>query len=210
MPSSAIVGSEVDEIAPKTALVSVSDKSGLADLGVFLELHNIKILSTGGTAKALRDAGVEVTDVSEYTSFPEIEDGRVKTLHPKIHGGILGVRGNKAHEEEMTHHGIDHIDIVIANLYPFVETVKKGLDFAMCIENIDIGGPSMIRSAAKNHKAVAVLTSPEQYQKFKEEMTALNGKTCHQSRRRWAAEAFATTAEYDASISSWFTGQLSQ
>ncbi|MDP7642078.1 MAG: bifunctional phosphoribosylaminoimidazolecarboxamide formyltransferase/IMP cyclohydrolase, partial [Alphaproteobacteria bacterium] len=136
------------------ALISVSDKSGLAELGKFLSRAGVEILSTGGTAKALRDAGVTVKEVSEHTQFPEMLDGRVKTLHPKVHGGILAVRDNAAHLDAMQAHDIPPIDLVVVNLYPFTETVAAGGDFETCIENIDIGGPTMIRAAAKNHRDV--------------------------------------------------------
>ncbi|MBT7768714.1 MAG: bifunctional phosphoribosylaminoimidazolecarboxamide formyltransferase/IMP cyclohydrolase, partial [Rhodospirillales bacterium] len=139
------------------ALLSVSDKSGLVELGTFLVENGVEILSTGGSAKALRDAGVAVTEVSDHTGFPEIMDGRVKTLQPKIHGGLLAVRDNAEHQEAMDAHGIAPIDLLVVNLYPFEETVAGGADFDTCVENIDIGGPAMIRAAAKNHAFVTVV-----------------------------------------------------
>jgi phosphoribosylaminoimidazolecarboxamide formyltransferase/IMP cyclohydrolase len=197
-----------DERKIQRALVSVSDKSGLLQVAQVLVQYGVEILSTGGTAKALREAGIPVVDVSEYTGFPEIQDGRVKTLHPKIHGGLLGIRGNEKHEQQMSEHGISPIDLVIVNLYPFKETVAKGLDFDTCIENIDIGGPSMLRSAAKNHQSVCVLSSPSLYTEFIAEFTRLQGRTSLSLRRRFASIGFSQTAEYDTMISNWFTRQI--
>lgn len=205
---SAIEGQKLDFVKVTRALISVSDKSSLEDFGKFLNKYGVEILSTGGTAKKLRSAGVEVVDVSEYTKFPEIMNGRVKTLHPLIHGGLLGVRGNKTHEEEMGKHGIRPIDMVICNLYPFTDTVKKGLGFETCIENIDIGGPTMVRSAAKNNRAVCVVTNVSQYEQIMEEMKANEGKISFALRKKFAAEAFDHTATYDTAISNWFKEQL--
>ena len=145
------------------ALLSVSDKTGLADFAKALRKHGVDIVSTGGTAKLLRDAGIAVTDVAEITGMPEMMDGRVKTLHPKIHGGLLAMRGNKAHEEALAEHAIPAIDLLAVNLYPFEATVEAGADFAACVENIDIGGPALIRAAAKNHASVTVVVDPADY-----------------------------------------------
>ncbi len=187
----------------KRALISVSDKNGLIEFARFLADSGVEILSTGGTAKALRDAGLKVTDVSSYTGSPEIMDGRVKTLHPKVHGGILAIRGNEEHEKAMKDHAIEGIDLVAINLYPFEETVAKGAGFADCIENIDIGGPSMIRSAAKNHAFVTVVVDLDDYKTVMEEMKA--GKdTKPETRKALAAKAFARTSAYDSAISGWF------
>lgn len=194
----------------RRALLSVSDKTGLVDFAKFLESRGVELLSTGGTAKAMRDAGLTVTDVSDFTGFPEMLDGRVKTLHPKVHGGILGIRGNAEHESAMAEHGISPIDLVVVNLYPFEETVAKGADFDTCIENIDIGGPGMIRAAAKNHAAVTVVVDPEDYAVVQEAMEANDGDTTPDLRRRLAAIAYARTGAYDAAISGWFAGQVEE
>jgi phosphoribosylaminoimidazolecarboxamide formyltransferase / IMP cyclohydrolase len=186
------------------ALLSVSDKTGLADLGGALAGHGVELVSTGGTAKALREAGLEVRDVSDLTDFPEMMDGRVKTLHPKVHGGLLAVRDDPAHAEAMAAHGIGAIDLVVVNLYPFSETVAKGAGRDEVIENIDIGGPSMVRSAAKNHAFVAILTDPADYSALIEALDASGGMTSLDLRKRLAAKAFAATAAYDAAIASWF------
>lgn len=191
----------------KRALISVSDKTGLVDFAKFLASQNIIILSTGGTAKALRDAGIIVTEVSDHTGFPEIMDGRVKTLHPKIHGGLLAVRSNAAHKKAMDEHNIAPIDLVVINLYPFEETVAKGAGFEECIENIDIGGPSMVRSAAKNHESVTIVTDPADYAGVIEEMKTSGGATSLKSRKLLAAKAYSKTASYDAAISSWFNNK---
>ena len=186
------------------ALLSVSDKSGLAELGAALARHGVALVSTGGTAKALRDAGLAVQDVSELTGFPEMMDGRVKTLHPKVHGGLLAVRDDAAHAQAMVDHGIAPIDLVVVNLYPFAQTVAKGAERDEIIENIDIGGPSMVRSAAKNHAYVAIATDPADYATIIAELDANGGATTIETRRMLAAKAFAATAAYDAMISSWF------
>lgn len=191
----------------KRALISVSDKTGLLEFAGFLASQNIIILSTGGTAKALRDAGIPVTEVSDHTGFPEIMDGRVKTLHPIIHGGLLGVRSNAAHKKAMEEHNIAPIDLVVINLYPFEETMAKGAEFEECIENIDIGGPSMVRSAAKNHEFVTIVTDPADYSAVMEEMKDGGGATTHKTRKLLAAKAYSKTAAYDAAISSWFNSQ---
>jgi phosphoribosylaminoimidazolecarboxamide formyltransferase / IMP cyclohydrolase len=166
------------------------------------------LVSTGGTAAALRQAGLDVTDVSEYTQAPECLDGRVKTLHPKVHGGLLGVRGNPTHEEQMSTLGIEKIDLTVVNLYPFDATVASGASWANCIENIDIGGPSMLRSTAKNHAFTTICTCPTQYARIMDEMTAHQGGTTLALRKQFAAKAFATSAAYDASIASYFAKQL--
>ena len=189
------------------ALISVSDKSGLAAFGKFLAEAGIELLSTGGTAKTLRDAGLAVKDVSEHTGFPEMLDGRVKTLHPKVHGGILGMRGNAAHLDAMAAHDIQPIDLVVVNLYPFEQTVAAGGDFETCIENIDIGGPALIRAAAKNHHDVTVLVESADYQAVIDEMTEHKGATTGALRRRLAAKAYARTSAYDSTIASWFAHQ---
>jgi phosphoribosylaminoimidazolecarboxamide formyltransferase/IMP cyclohydrolase len=189
------------------ALLSVSDKSGLAGFGRFLAGRGVELLSTGGTAKALRDAGLAVTDVSDHTGFPEIMGGRVKTLHPLIHGGILGRRDSTDHMAAMTRHQIAPIDLVVSNLYPFEATVAEGAGFAECVENIDIGGPALIRAAAKNHDFVAIAVEPGDYQAVMDEMTAHAGATTLALRRRLAAAAYARTAAYDAAIASWMAAQ---
>jgi phosphoribosylaminoimidazolecarboxamide formyltransferase/IMP cyclohydrolase len=192
----------------RRALISVSDKSGLIDFARFLVSRNVELLSTGGSAKAVREAGLPVKDVSDHTGFPEMLDGRVKTLHPKIHGGLLGIRGNKEHEKAMAEHGIAPIDLLVVNLYPFEATVAKGAPFEECIENIDIGGPALIRAAAKNHNDVAVVVDPEDYAAVAEAMKAHEGATTLELRRRLAATAYARTGAYDAAISGWFAQQL--
>ncbi len=198
-----------DIIPIRTALISVSDKTGLEDFARALIAQGAKVLSTGGSAKMLREAGLPVTEVSEHTGFPEILEGRVKTLVPQIHGGILGKRHDPGHIAEMAAHGIAPIDLVAVNLYPFETTVARGAGFGDCIENIDIGGPAMIRAAAKNHEGVAVLTEPSHYARVLEEMAAQGG-TSLATRRALAAAAFARTAAYDAAISTWFAEQLGE
>ena len=189
------------------ALISVSDKSGLIDFARGLANAGIELLSTGGTASALKQAGLRVKDVSEHTGFPEMMDGRLKTLHPIVHGGLLAIRGNAEHESSAKAHGIAAIDLLVVNLYPFEATVAKGADFAHCIENIDIGGPAMIRAAAKNHASVTVVVDPEDYALVLDEMSAGKGSTSPKFRRQLAAKAYARTAAYDAAISIWFTAQ---
>ena len=199
-----------DDVVPvRRALLSVSDKAGLVEFGRFLAGRGAEILSTGGTARALREAGVPVREVGDHTGFPEILDGRVKTLVPQIHGGLLGRRDFQAHRAQMEEHGIAPIDLVVVNLYPFEETVAGGAGFDECIENIDIGGPAMIRSAAKNHAHVAVLTGPAQLGEVRAEIEARGGTTLA-LRRRLAAAAYARTAAYDAAISGWFAAQEGQ
>ncbi|MFY9768689.1 MAG: bifunctional phosphoribosylaminoimidazolecarboxamide formyltransferase/IMP cyclohydrolase [Xanthobacteraceae bacterium] len=192
------------------ALVSVSDKSGVVDFARALAGFGIELISTGGTRKILSDAGLKVLDVSELTGFPEMMDGRVKTLHPAVHGGLLARRGNSEHVEAMRVHKIRPIDIVVVNLYPFEATVAGGGDFAACIENIDIGGPAMIRAAAKNHDDVAVLVDASDYAALIEELERHNGSTSLALRRRFAAKAYARTAAYDAAIANWFAGAIKE
>lgn len=187
----------------KRALLSVSDKTGLVDLGRKLAEHGVELVSTGGTAAALREAGLEVMDISDLTGFPEMMDGRVKTLHPKVHGGLLAVRDNPEHATAMEEHGIGSIDLVVVNLYPFEATVMRGAGRDEIIENIDIGGPSMVRSAAKNHAFVAIVTDPADYDTLLEEMAG-GGATTLEFRKQLAAKAFSATASYDSMISQWF------
>jgi phosphoribosylaminoimidazolecarboxamide formyltransferase/IMP cyclohydrolase len=190
------------------ALISVSDKTGLTEFARGLADHNIELISTGGTRKALADAGLKVTDVSDLTGFPEMMDGRVKTLHPTVHGGLLAIRDNKAHAAAMQQHGIRPIDLLVVNLYPFEATAAKRAGYDDCVENIDIGGPAMIRAAAKNHDDVTVVVEPEDYPALLAELRAHNGATTLALRQRLAAKAYARTASYDAAISNWFANQL--
>ena len=192
-----------DIVPIRRALISVSDKTGLVPFAQALVSRGVAILSTGGSAKALRDAGVAVTEVSEHTGFPEILDGRVKTLVPQIHGGILARRDLPEHVAQMAQHNIAPIDLVAVNLYPFEATVAKGAAYAECVENIDIGGPALIRAAAKNHDFVTVLTEPDQYQTVLDQFLA-DGGTSLALRRQLAGEAYARTAAYDAAIAAWF------
>jgi phosphoribosylaminoimidazolecarboxamide formyltransferase / IMP cyclohydrolase len=189
------------------ALISVSDKSGLVEFARFLAERDVAILSTGGTAKTLLAAGIPATEVATHTGFPEIMDGRVKTLHPKIHGGILARRDQAAHRQAMADHEIPPIDLVVINLYPFEASVAKGARRDECIENIDIGGPALIRAAAKNQDYVAVVTDPVDYDAVMAEMTAMDGATSLALRRRLASLAFARTAAYDAAIARWMQGE---
>ena len=190
------------------ALLSVSDKTGLIDFARGLAGHGVSLISTGGTARALRDAGLAVTDISEVTHFPEMMDGRVKTLHPNVHGGLLALRDKADHAEAMRAHGIEGIDLLVCNLYPFEATVKRGADFETTIENIDIGGPAMTRSAAKNHEWVTVVVDVEDYKSVLDEMAANQGATSLKLRRMLAQRAFARTAAYDAAVSNWFATEL--
>ncbi len=187
----------------KRALVSVSDKSGLAEFGRFLAGRGVEILSTGGSAKALTEAGVPVVEVASHTGFPEIMGGRVKTLHPRIHGGILARRDDTGHVAAMQEHGIGGIDMVVSNLYPFEATLASGADYDTCVENIDIGGPAMVRAAAKNHDFVTIVTDPADYAAVEAEMTANDGAVSAELRRRLARTAFGHTAAYDAMIAGW-------
>ncbi len=183
------------------ALLSVTDKRGVVELARTLSATGLGLLSTGGTARALREAGLEVRDVAQHTGFPEIMDGRVKTLHPRIHGGLLAIRSNDEHVAAMATHGLEPIDVVVVNLYPFEETVRSGADFETCVENIDIGGPSMVRAAAKNHADVLVLVDPADYE------DALQHRDDPEYRRRMAAKAFRHTAYYDSMVARYLTSQ---
>jgi phosphoribosylaminoimidazolecarboxamide formyltransferase/IMP cyclohydrolase len=193
-----------------TALISVSDKAGLTEFATELVQRGIDLISTGGTARALREAGLPVRDVSEVTGFPEMMDGRVKTLHPRIHGGLLAQRGSRSHSSAMRAHGIPAIDLLVVNLYPFVATVASGADYDTCVENIDIGGPAMIRAAAKNHADVTVVVDPEDYATLLDAMSAGGGAVDADLRRRFAERAFARTAAYDAAVSEWMAGQAGE
>jgi len=193
----------MDRVPVKRALISVFDKSGVVELARALAEAGAEILSTGGTLKALREVGVEAREVAEYTGFPEMMDGRVKTLHPKIHGGLLGRRDLPAHRAAMEEHGIGEIDLVVVNLYPFQKTVASGAERAQIVEMVDIGGPSMLRSAAKNHSHVAVICDPADYAAVAEELR--DGGTTLATRRKLAAKVFACTAAYDAAIAKWMT-----
>ena len=194
----------------KRALLSVSDKAGLVELAQYLQLNGVEILSTGGTARSLRESGVAVTDVSEVTGFPEMMDGRVKTLHPKVHGAFLALRDNAEHVAAMEQHGIEPIDLVVVNLYPFEETIAKdGVSLEEAIENIDIGGPAMIRSASKNWRSVAVVTDPRLYPDLVAEMKENDGSLSMETRKRLATLAYTRTASYDLAISSYLAEQLS-
>jgi phosphoribosylaminoimidazolecarboxamide formyltransferase/IMP cyclohydrolase len=192
------------QVAIRRALLSVSDKSGVVELASRLNKGGVELVSTGGTARALRDAGLPVRDVSDLTGYPEMMDGRVKTLHPLVHGGLLAVRDNPEHQEAMDTHDVQPIDLLVSNLYPFRETVARGASREDIIENIDIGGPSMVRSAAKNHAFVTIVTDPEDYPALLEQMAENDGATTLDFRKTMAAKAFAATAAYDAAISSWF------
>ena len=194
----------------RRALISVSDKTGLVDLARALAGRGVELISTGGSAAALRDAGLEVRDVADVTGFPEMMDGRVKTLHPKVHGGLLALRDNPAHMVAMAEHGIEGIDLLVVNLYPFEATVAKGADYDTCIENIDIGGPATIRAAAKNHAFVTVVVDPEDYPKLLGDMDQHEGATCPKFRRKLAQRAYARTAAYDAAVSNWLAGAIGE
>jgi len=192
-----------DIVPVRRALISLSDKGRIEELAEGLARHGVEIVSTGGTAAKLRESGAQVRDISDLTGFPEMMDGRVKTLHPKVHGGLLGVRDNPDHAAAMEEHGIAPIDLVVVNLYPFLNTVMSGADRDTVIENIDIGGPSMVRSAAKNHAHVAIVTDPADYPALLEQLDG-NGGTTLEFRKKLAAKAFALTAAYDSIISQWF------
>src|SRR5579864_5787437 len=193
-----------DLVPVRRALISLSDKTGLEELAAGLARHSIEIVSTGGTAAKLRQVGAKVRDISDLTGFPEMMDGRVKTLHPKVHGGLLAVRDNPDHQAAAAQHDIAPIDLVVVNLYPFAQTVARGAERDEIIENIDIGGPSMVRSAAKNHAHVAIVTDPADYAALLTEFETNGGATTMELRRKLAAKAFALTAEYDSTISQWF------
>ncbi|PVH27910.1 bifunctional phosphoribosylaminoimidazolecarboxamide formyltransferase/IMP cyclohydrolase [Pararhodobacter oceanensis] len=198
-------------LAPlKRALLSVSDKTGLIELGQALAARGVDLVSTGGTAKALRDAGLSVRDVSELTGFPEMMDGRVKTLHPMVHGGLLALRDDAGHTAAMSDHGIEAIDLLVVNLYPFEATVARGAGYDETIENIDIGGPAMIRAAAKNHGFVSVVTDPEDYAALLAELDANAGQTTLHFRQTLAQTAYARTGAYDAAVSTWMAGAIGQ
>ena len=195
-------------IKVKRAIISLSDKNNIETLINIIKKYNIEVLSTGGTAKVIREHDIEVTDISDYTNFPEMLDGRVKTLHPKVHGGLLGRNNISQHEKEMKEHDIKPINLLIVNLYPFSETVENGENFEECIENIDIGGPSMIRSAAKNHENVCVITNPEDYEDLNKILEKNSGSTSLNDRKLYASKAFSKTAFYDSMISQWLNKQL--
>ena len=195
----------------KRALISVSDKTGIVDFARELKQFNVEIISTGGTAKALRDAGIEVRDISDVTGFPEMMDGRVKTLHPRVHGGLLALRDNAEHVAAMQQHGIEAIDMIVVNLYPFAETIaREGVTREEAIEQIDIGGPAMIRSAAKNAAGVAVVTDPSQYPAVIQELQQNAGSVSVALKERLAIDAFRKTAQYDAMVSSYLAGHEDQ
>ena len=192
----------------KRALLSVSDKSGLLDLARGLIALGVELISTGGTRKTLLDAGLAVLEVAEVTGFPEMLDGRVKTLHPFVHGGILAVRDNPEHEKALTAHGIQHIDLVVCNLYPFVQTVTRGANHEDVVENIDIGGPTLVRAAAKNYQDVAIVTNPGQYAEILAELTGRKGALSLETRERLAAAAFARIEAYDRAIADYFAARV--
>jgi len=197
-----------DALRPvRRALLSVHDKTGLVPFARALAARGVVLISTGGTAKALGDAGLKVTEVASITSFPEMLDGRVKTLHPAVHGGLLARRDRADHLAAIRQHGIEPIDLLVGNLYPFAATVARGADFAECVENIDIGGPAMIRAAAKNFEGVAVVTDPAEYEAVLTELAAHEGATSLTLRRRLMALAYARTAAYDAAIAEWLGAQ---
>ncbi|MBW1767831.1 MAG: IMP cyclohydrolase [Deltaproteobacteria bacterium] len=185
-------------------IISVTDKTGVVDFAGSLSKFGVQILSTGGTARTLRDGGISVMDISEYTGFPEMLDGRVKTLHPKVHGGLLGVRDNPGHVRMMKEHGIENIDLLVVNLYQFEKTVEKeGVTLDEAIENIDIGGPAMLRSSAKNFKDVTVIVDPLDYDMVLKEMEELGGTTSLKTRFRLARKVFQLTHKYDGAISQY-------
>lgn len=194
----------------RRALLSVSDKTGLLELGKALAARGVELLSTGGTARALRDAGLDVRDVAEVTGFPEMMDGRVKTLHPMVHGGLLALRDDDAHVAAMNEHGIGAIDLLVVNLYPFEAALARGADYDEMIENIDIGGPAMIRAASKNHLFVNVVTDVEDYDALLAELDANDGQTRYAFRQRLSQIAYARTAAYDAAVSTWMAGAIGE
>ena len=194
----------------RRALISVSDKTGLIDLAKALSAGGIEILSTGGSAKTIRDLGIDVRDVADVTGFPEMMDGRVKTLHPMVHGGLLALRDNDDHTAAMEQHGIGGIDLLIVNLYPFEETVAKGASYDTCIENIDIGGPAMIRAAAKNHGFVSTVVDVEDYEELLAELAAHEGQTTYAFRQKMAQRAYARTGAYDAAVSTWMASVIGE
>ena len=193
----------------KRVLISVSDKTGVIEFAKSLSEYGVTFLSTGGTARMLREAGLQVTDVSEYTGFPEMMDGRVKTLHPKVHGALLGLRDNSEHVAKMKEHGIEPIDMVVVNLYPFKQAISKpGCTLEDAIENIDIGGPSMLRSAAKNFSHVSVVIDPEDYENILEDMKKNNGEVSYNTNFRLATKVYRTTSDYDAMIAAYLSDKL--
>ena len=201
----------MDRLIPiRRALLSVSDKTGLIELAQELVKLDVELLSTGGTAKALRDAGMNVVDVSDVTSFPEMMGGRVKTLHPMVHGGLLALRDNNDHIAAMKEHGIPEIDLLVVNLYPFEAAVKSGADYEAAIENIDIGGPAMLRAAAKNHGFVTVITDAEDYSVLADEMYANEGSTTFAFRQKMALNTYARTAAYDSAVSNWMAESMGE
>ncbi|MEE2865154.1 MAG: bifunctional phosphoribosylaminoimidazolecarboxamide formyltransferase/IMP cyclohydrolase, partial [Pseudomonadota bacterium] len=201
----------VPELVPvKRALLSVFDKTGLVDFAKALSERGVELVSTGGSYKALKEAGLAVLDISEVTGFPEIMDGRVKTLHPKVHGGLLSIRDDADHQKAMSEHDIVGIDLFCGNLYPFEDVVASGADYATGIENIDIGGPAMTRAAAKNHAYVTVVTEPADYDAVISELDANGGKAPLALRKKLAQKAFARTAAYDAAVSNWMADQLDE
>ncbi len=201
----------LDSSSPiRRALLSVSDKDGLVGFARALAARGIELISTGGTARTLKEAGLPVTTIEEVTGFPEIMDGRVKTLHPAIHGGLLAKRDTSSHQKALSQHAIRPIDLLVVNLYPFEDTVASGADFETCIENIDIGGPAMIRAAAKNHAAVTVIVDRADYERVLDSMDAHGGATTSDLRRALAAKAYAHTGAYDAAISNWFAAQVGE
>ncbi|WFR95178.1 bifunctional phosphoribosylaminoimidazolecarboxamide formyltransferase/IMP cyclohydrolase [Rhizobium tumorigenes] len=197
-----------DKVKVKTALLSVSDKAGIVELAQALHDKGVRLLSTGGTHKAIANAGIAVIDVSEITEFPEIMDGRVKTLHPRVHGGLLAIRDDAEHQAAMKEHGIEAIDLVIVNLYPFEEVRAAGGDYPTTVENIDIGGPAMIRASAKNHAYVTIVTDPADYPELLAQLSSDAGQTAYAFRQKMAAKAYARTAAYDTMISNWFADAL--
>lgn len=197
-------------ITIKRALISVSDKTGIIDFAKKLAGYGVEILSTGGTANTLKDAGISVIDVSDFTGFPEIMHGRVKTLHPAVHGGLLARRDDEGHMAQMAENKLQTIDMLVVNLYPFVETVKSGQSFEECIENIDIGGPAMIRAAAKNHDFLTVVIDPQDYDLVLRDMEEHDGAVMHYTRKQLATTAFSLTATYDSNIATWMTGQMDE
>ncbi|WP_349358731.1 bifunctional phosphoribosylaminoimidazolecarboxamide formyltransferase/IMP cyclohydrolase [Stappia sp.] len=199
-----------DLVPVRRALLSVSDKTGLIDFATALAARGIELVSTGGTRAALAEAGLAVRDISDVTGFPEIMDGRVKTLHPAVHGGLLAIRDDAEHQAAMAAHGIAGIDLVCVNLYPFEDTVASGADFATAIENVDIGGPAMTRAAAKNHAYVTMVSDPADYASVLEALATHDGQVPLELRRRLAQKAFARTAAYDAAVSNWFAGELNE
>ncbi|MDG1430797.1 MAG: bifunctional phosphoribosylaminoimidazolecarboxamide formyltransferase/IMP cyclohydrolase, partial [Paracoccaceae bacterium] len=194
----------------RRALLSVSDKTGLIELGKALAARGVELLSTGGSAKTLRDAGLDVKDVCEITEFPEMMDGRVKTLHPRVHGGLLALRDNDEHVAAMDAHGIGEIDLLVVNLYPFEAALARGADYDEMIENIDIGGPAMIRAAAKNHGFVTTVVDVQDYDALLAELEANDGQTSYAFRQRLAQVAYARTGAYDAAVSNWMADAISE